>query len=112
MTALADVPANEGLYKGEVCLLSLGARVAARVLSQMDDRHVEGLIGEMTRIGRVQAQEQERIVEEFSERFESEENAVTGGPEYARRLLAAAVGPECAERAVSGGALAGPAPAS
>src|SRR5438046_6861556 len=104
MTMLADSPANEGLYKSAVFLLSLGTEVAARVLSQMDDRHVEGLIGEMTRLGRVQAEEQERIAAEFDERFESDATAVEGGPEYARRLLEQAVGPERAGPILDGGA--------
>src|SRR5205085_1307569 len=47
MTMPAEPPAGEGLYKSAVFLLSLGTEVAARVLSQMDDRHVERLIAEL-----------------------------------------------------------------
>lgn len=104
----ADAPGRGGLYKSAVFLLSLGTDVAARVLSQMDERHVEGLITEMSRIGRVRADEQERIVEEFNERFESESEVVMGGPEQARRLLEAALGPERAEAILSGKAEADP----
>ena len=68
----------------------------------MDEQHVEGLIAEMTRLGRVGAEEQERIVEEFSSRFEGEERSVAGGAEYARRLLEEAVGPERAGQILSG----------
>src|SRR5437667_7925369 len=99
----AGAPAGEGLYKSAVFLLSLGTDAAARVLSQMDDRHVESLITEMTNIGSVQAEEQERIVEEFSDRFDGEADVVTGGPEYARRLLEEAVGPERAQAILGGG---------
>jgi flagellar motor switch protein FliG len=95
---LAEPPASEGRYKSAVFLLSLGTEVAARVLSQMDDRNVEGLVAEMGRIGRVRADEQERIAVEFNERFETNASTVEGGPEYARQLLEVAVGPERAEK--------------
>src|SRR3954453_3377186 len=100
---VADPPVGEGVYKSAVFLLSLGTEVAARVLSQMDDRHVEGLISEMARIDRVQAEEQHRIVEEFGQRFESDAESLMGGPEYARRLLEEAVGSERAQAILSGG---------
>ena len=97
----ADPLQHNRLYKSAVLLLTLGTEAAARVLSQMDEQHVEGLIAEMTRLGRVGAEEQERIVEEFSSRFEGEERSVAGGAEDARRLLEEAVGPERAGQILS-----------
>jgi flagellar motor switch protein FliG len=98
----ADPLHHDRLYKSAVLLLTLGTEVAARVLSQMDDQHVEGLIAEMARLGRVRAEEQQQIVEEFNDRLEQEATSVMGGPEYAERLLAEAVGPERAERILHG----------
>jgi flagellar motor switch protein FliG len=98
----ADPLDRDRLYKSAVLLLTLGTEVAARVLSQMDERHVESLIAEMTRLGRVRADEQERVVAEFSNRLEDEAGTVAGGPEYAKRLLAEALGPERADQLMPG----------
>ena len=103
--------ARHGLYKSAVLLVSLGSELAAQVLSQMDDRHVERLIGEMIRLRHVDAVERDRVVEEFTSRLE-EVPGEAGGPEYARRVIEQAVGPERARRisGEAGARSAGPGP--
>jgi flagellar motor switch protein FliG len=95
---LAEHPTGEGLHKSAVLLVSLGPDLAAQVLSQMDERHVAHVIAEMTRLGRVDAGECHRVVEEFNSRLEAEAGGAEGGPEYARRVLEQAVGPERARQ--------------
>src|SRR5260370_31750826 len=97
MTMVQEHQAGHGLYKSAVLLVSLGSDLAAQVLSQMDDGHVESLIGEMTRLRQVDAVERDRVVEEFTSRVE-EAPGEAGGPEYARRVLEQAVGPERARQ--------------
>ena len=77
MTMVGEDQARHGLYKSAVLLVSLGSELAAQVLSQMDDRHVERLIGEMIRLRHVDAVERDRVVEEFTSRLEGE----AGGPD-------------------------------
>ena len=60
MTMVGEDQARHGLYKSAVLLVSLGSELAAQVLSQMDDRHVERLIGEMIRLRHVDAVERDR----------------------------------------------------
>jgi flagellar motor switch protein FliG len=104
MAMLDSHPSSRGLYKSAVLLIALGTDAAAQVLSQMDERQVESLVAEMTRLGRIEARERDQVLEEFSSRLESEEEAAIGGPEYARRVLERAIGPERAQRILSGAA--------
>jgi flagellar motor switch protein FliG len=97
MTMMMDRPDSEGLYKSAVVLASLGTDLAARVLSHMDERQVEALIEEMTRLGRVRAAERDLVLDEFGSLVEEDPDSVTGGPEYAREVLRQAVGPEKAD---------------
>jgi flagellar motor switch protein FliG len=104
MTTPEARPSSQGLYKSAVLLVALGADAAAQVLSQMDERQVESLAAEITRLGRIEAQERDRVLDEFSARLAGEAEATAGGPEYARRVLEQAVGPERAQRILSGAA--------
>lgn len=104
MATVEEPSSGGGLYKSAVLLISLGAEAAAQVLSQMDEPHVESLVAEMARLGRIDAQEREQVLSEFSARLEGEPEGAAGGPEYARRVLEQAVGPERARRILEGGA--------
>lgn len=112
MTPPADQPAGQGVYKSAVFLVSLGTDLAAQVLSQMDESHVESLIAAMTRLGRVDAGERDRVLEEFDARLEGAENEVAGGPKFARRVLEQAVGPERARQILGAASPEGPEPRS
>jgi flagellar motor switch protein FliG len=92
-----DAAAGEGLYKSAVLLISMGTDLAARVLSLMDERSVEALIGEMTRLGPLRSSQCEWVADEFALRM-AEDSGAMGGPAYSRRLLEQAWGPERAGR--------------
>ena len=93
-----DHSPGAGLQKSAILLASLGTDLAARVLSHMDDPHVEALIEEMTRLGHVQTTVRNEVLEEFGSRVEADPDGVTIGVEYARQVLERAVGPDKAEQ--------------
>jgi flagellar motor switch protein FliG len=112
MTLAGDPPTGQGLYKSAVLLVSLGPDLAAQVLSQMDERHLESVIAEMIRLGKVDAGECHRVLEEFNSRLEGDAGGKEGGPDYARRVLEQAVGPERARQILGGASPDKPEPLS
>lgn len=89
---------KEGVFKSAILLTSLGTDLAARVLSHMDDEHVELLIGAMTQLGPLAAEEREQVLAEFEHRLASRGEGALGGAEHARRILEQAKGPEKASQ--------------
>lgn len=102
MTTWSSQPTPEGLHRSAVLLASLDTEAAARVLSHMDDPHVEALIGAMSRLGRVAVTEREEVADEFGRMLEADPDGFFAGPEYARHLLEQAVGPERAGQLLGG----------
>ena len=90
-----------GLYKSAVLLASLGADLAAQVLSHMAEREVEVLVQEVARLDRVPTEDCERVLAELGSQPEGGIQGKLGGPEYARSMLERAVGPEKADRMLS-----------
>src|SRR5215211_3567652 len=103
---MATTRPSAGIYKSAVLLASLGTDLAARVLSHMPDRDVETIIAQMAEIGHIRTCERDEVLAEFDSRLQEDPEGLTAGPEYARRLLEQAVGPEKA------GELLGERPAS
>src|SRR5205823_5519850 len=97
----ADAPTNPGAYKGAVVLASLGTELAAKVLSCLPEKHVEPLIEEMARLAPVPPDERDMVMQDMEERIVQAEAAVSGGPDFARGVLAQSVGPERANAILS-----------
>lgn len=112
MTTWSSQPTPEGLHRSAVLLASLGTEVAARVLSHMDEPHVEALIAAMSHLGHVPVTEREAVADEFGRRLEEDPDGFVAGPEYARHLLEQAVGPERAGQMLGGQRSLEPAPPS
>src|SRR5687768_7339205 len=112
MTTWSSQPTPEGVHRSAILLASLGTEVAARVLSHMDDPHVEALIGAMSRLGHVAVAAREEVADEFGRMLEEDPVGFVAGPEYARHLLEQAVGPEKAGQLLGGHSSSDPAPPS
>ncbi len=109
---IAEPPTGDGLHKSAVLLISLGTDLAARVLSHMDERQVEAIIGEMSRLGAIRPVEREQVAEEFEVLVDEDAGGALGGPDYSRRLLEQAWGAEKASHFLGGAAADEPAPPS
>jgi flagellar motor switch protein FliG len=87
--------AGNGVFKSAVLLTALGADVAARILSHMDEGYVEILVHEMTRLRTIPPEERNAVLEEFQQRIANTDALPSlGGVEYARQVLQQALGPE------------------
>ena len=85
---------SPGAKKAAVLLLSLGKEEAAKVMSHLDDKMIEEVISEMSRIRSVSKIEKEKILHEFRETIGSNQG---GGMETARELLSRSVGTQRAD---------------
>ncbi len=85
---------SPGAKKAAVLLLSLGKEEAAKVMSHLDDKMIEEVISEMSRIRSVSKIEKEKILHEFRETISSNQG---GGMETARELLSRSVGTQRAD---------------
>ena len=85
---------NDPAYRGAIFLTALGTELAARVLSCLAEAEMEILIQAMSRLGHISAEEKEQVLEDGEEDLQRFTNGLTAGPEYSRRLLEQAVGPE------------------
>src|SRR5579862_3582031 len=97
MPAVASTDTT-GLERSAVLLASLGPELAARVLSQMEEKNVERLTREMTRLGSVRAEEQDQVLVEFVRRIRENATGAVGGIGYARRMLEEALGADRASK--------------
>ncbi|RME63664.1 MAG: flagellar motor switch protein FliG [Caldilineae bacterium] len=94
-------PPTEAERRAAIVLVSLGAQLSATVLRHMPDKVVERLTYAISSLDRVPPDMRKSITEEFIEEAETRRKYHFGGVEYAREVLAKAVGPERAEQLLS-----------
>ncbi|MEM7182808.1 MAG: flagellar motor switch protein FliG [Spirochaetota bacterium] len=88
---------NQGARKAATLLLTMGKEEAAKVLSHMDERMIEAIILEMSKIKAVKREEKENILKEFKDTMDVLAPGLQGGMETARDLLSNSIGQEKAE---------------
>jgi len=76
-----------GPKKAALLLLSLGKEEAAKVLSHLDDKMIEEIIVEMSKIRSVSKDEKESILSEFHYAISKVSGESSGGIEKAREIL-------------------------
>jgi flagellar motor switch protein FliG len=81
-----------GLRKAAVLLVQLGKERSAAVLSQLRESEVEELSAEIVRLGRVDADDADAVLAEFSQMAAAYQETGLGGMEFARGLLEASLG--------------------
>lgn len=75
-----------------VFLVTIGPEAAAEVMKHFDDSTVEAVTREMTQLGLIPAEHQQRAVQEFSTVIVESTKGVLGGTPYAQRALELAKG--------------------
>ena len=88
---------GSGLRKAALLLAQLSKEEAGAVLAHLGQREVERLTAELVRLGRVEAEEAEAAVTEFLGLMRAGRAYGSGGEEFAREILAAAMGPDKAQ---------------
>jgi flagellar motor switch protein FliG len=90
-----------GLRKAAILLVQMGKENSAKVLSQLRDNEVEDLTAEIVRLGSVERDTANRIIDEFHDLATAHSYATKGGLAFARELLEATVGKERANEIVN-----------
>jgi flagellar motor switch protein FliG len=90
-----------GPRKAAVLLVSLGAERAASVFRHLRDEEIEAVAVEMARLSNVDASASAAVYEELAITIQAREQASAGGFEYAREVLAQALGGERAAAIVN-----------
>ncbi|MGA2470937.1 MAG: flagellar motor switch protein FliG [Solirubrobacteraceae bacterium] len=81
-----------GPRKAAVLLVALGAERAASVFRHLREEEIENVAMEMARLTNVDATASAAVYEELAVTIQAREQAASGGVEYAREVLAQAVG--------------------
>lgn len=87
-----------GAKKAAILVLSLGDDVASEVLKHLDEEDVQAISKELASIQSLPSDVATEVVEEFHQMLVAQTYIVSGGLDYAKRLLVKAYGPEVAKR--------------
>src|SRR5258706_1859246 len=118
----AEMPDNDsgnvgGVRKAAMLLISLGDQASAKIISQLSEDEIQRVSKEVAGLRSLSADKLEIVLEEFSHLTLASDYVVSGGFEYARKMLVTAFGqdggqrlldrlpPELAEKPSSFGAL-------
>jgi flagellar motor switch protein FliG len=89
--------AMSGLRKAAVMVLQMNKEDSAKILGAMRENEVEELMAEIARIGSVDADSADAVLDEFHTMAQAARYAHQGGLDYARDLLEATMGAEKAQ---------------
>ncbi len=93
-------PANRGpasvsgVRKAAVLLISLGDQASAKVVSQLSDDEVQRVSKEVAKIRSISTEQVETVLDEFYNLMLATDYVVSGGIDYARKMLVTAFGPD------------------
>ena len=83
-----------GLRKAAIALVALGDDVATEVFQLLSDEEVQRVSREISKLGTVTSEQAEKTLQDFHELSMAHEYLVTGGIDYAKRVLNGAFGPD------------------
>ncbi|MCK4871294.1 MAG: flagellar motor switch protein FliG [Phycisphaerales bacterium] len=90
-----------GTAKAAILLLSLEPEVGSKLLSSMDEAHVEEVTRELASLGQVPAEHRRHVMDEFYGTAMASQYIKEGGLDYAQVLLKEAMDPKIADRILS-----------
>lgn len=94
---MTDIMAMSGLRKAAVLLVQMPKEDSARLMSQLREAEVEELSAEIARLGTVESNVADEVLDEFHAVVTTHKYVGQGGLDYARDLLEASLGPERAQ---------------
>jgi len=89
-----DPDSIPGARKAAMLLISLGDVASAKILSHLSEDEVQRVTKEVARVRSVSSVELESVLEEFHNLMLATDYVVSGGLDYARKMLVAAFGQE------------------
>ena len=81
-----------GKQKAAIFLISLGPDVSSDIFKHLKEAEVEELTFEIARIGKVETEDKEKVLNDFQELMMAQDFITTGGIDYAREVLEKALG--------------------
>jgi flagellar motor switch protein FliG len=94
---MADMLAMTGLRKAAVLLVQMPKEDSARLMAQLREAEVEELSAEIARLGTVDSNVADQVLDEFHQVVTTHKYVGQGGLDFARDLLEASLGPERAQ---------------
>jgi len=79
-------------------LISLGDQASAKIVCQLSEDEVQRVSKEVTRIRSISTDQLESVLDEYHNLALANDYVVSGGIEYARKMLVAAFGPDAGQR--------------
>ncbi len=94
---MAPATKFRGGQKAAILVIALGEEVAAKIYPHMSDEEIEDITMELANIGKIDNEDIDDVLQEFYEIGVAQNYISSGGGEYARTVLAKAIGEEKAE---------------
>jgi flagellar motor switch protein FliG len=95
------VPEMSGARKAAVLLVQMGRDEAAKVLAHMKETEVEEITAEIVRLGTVDGDIADLVIDEFHQMAAAQRHIGQGGMDFARDMLEASLGAERADELMS-----------
>src|SRR6185436_18882737 len=87
-----------GVRKAAILCVALGDDVASEIFKFLDEDEVQTVLKEVAVLHRVPSEVLDEVATEFNQLLLARSYVVSGGTEYAKRLLVKTYGPETAKR--------------
>lgn len=84
-----DLP---GARKAAIVMVALGSKASAQIFKNLEEEEIERLSAEIAKLGNVNAEVREAVIEEFHNLALAQQYVSVGGLEYAREILETALG--------------------
>ena len=92
---ISNAETNEifsGLRKAAIAIVTLGDEVAAEVFRYLNEEEIQSLGREISKLSKVSPEQAEKVLQEFHEMSMAQDYLMSGGVEYAKRVLNSAFG--------------------
>lgn len=89
---------NSGVRRAAMLLISLGDTASAKIVCQLSEEEVQRVSKEVARIRSISSEQLESVLDEYHNLTLANDYVVSGGLDYARKMLVAAFGPDAGQR--------------
>ncbi len=89
---MAKVEKLSGVQKAAILFITLGPEASAGIIKKLPEREIQKVTYEIANMSTVSAEQRQAILDEFLEMNQAKEYILEGGLDYARNLLAKALG--------------------
>lgn len=92
MARTEDVKTLTGVQKAAILFITLGPEASAGIIKKLPENEIQKITYEIANISTVKSEQKQQILEEFIQMNKAKDYLVEGGIDYAKSLLAKALG--------------------